>query len=113
MDETRLTTDERQWFVMHDLKRRNAKQPAYLMFKDKGMEFFTPMVHKLLTIHGKREDREVPFMQDLLFVKETKEKRGSRNLVGIAIQLSDSEQEKLLVGYSMLISPEKFDFGVE
>ena len=39
--------------------------------------------------------------------------RGSRNLVGIAIQLSDSEQEKLLVGYSMLISPEKFDFGVE
>lgn len=40
-------------------------------------------------------------------------KWGSRNLVGIAIQLSDSEQEKLLVGYSMLISPEKFDFGIE
>ena len=39
--------------------------------------------------------------------------QGSRNLVGIAIQLSDSEQEKLLVGYSMLISPEKFDFGIE
>jgi hypothetical protein len=74
MDITQLTTDERQWFVMRDLKRRNAKQPAYLMFKDKGIEFFTPMVHKLLTIHGKREDREVPFMQDLLFVKETKEK---------------------------------------
>ena len=74
MDETQLTTDERQWFVMRDLKRRNAKRPAYLMFKDKGIEFFTPMVHKLLTIHGKREDREVPFMQDLLFVKETKEK---------------------------------------
>jgi hypothetical protein len=74
MDVTQLTTDERQWFVMRDLKRRNAKQPAYLMFKDKGIEFFTPMVHKLLTIHGKREDREVPFMQDLLFVKETKEK---------------------------------------
>ena len=42
-----------------------------------------------------------------------KQSRGSRNLVGIAIQLSDSEQEKLLVGYSMLISPEKFDFGIE
>ena len=52
MDITQLTTDERQWFVMRDLKRRNAKQPAYLMFKDKGMEFFTPMVHKLLTING-------------------------------------------------------------
>ena len=39
--------------------------------------------------------------------------RGSRNLVGIAIQLSDSEEEEFFVGYSMLISPEKFDFGVE
>ena len=38
---------------------------------------------------------------------------GSRNLVGIAIQLSDSEEEEFFVGYSMLISPEKFDFGVE
>lgn len=42
MDVTQLTTDERQWFVMRDLKRRNAKQPAYLMFKDKGMEFLHP-----------------------------------------------------------------------
>lgn len=52
MDVTQLTTDERQWFVMRDLKRRNAKQPAYLMFKDKGMEFFTPMVHKLPATPG-------------------------------------------------------------
>lgn len=74
MDVTQLTTDERQWFVMRDLKRRNAKQPAYLMFKDKGMKYFTPMVHKLVTVNGKREDREVPFMQDLLFVKETRER---------------------------------------
>ena len=44
---------------------------------------------------------------------ENKKIGGSRNLVGIAIQLSDSEQEKLLVGYPMLISPEKFDFGIE
>ena len=40
-------------------------------------------------------------------------KGGSRNLVGIAIQLSDSEEEEFFVGYSMLISPEKFDFGIE
>lgn len=40
-------------------------------------------------------------------------KRGSRNLVGIAIQLSDSEEEEFFVGYPMLISPEKFDFGIE
>lgn len=74
MGEVQLATDVRQWFVMRDLKRRNTKQPAYLLLKEKGMEYFTPMVHKLLTIHGKREDREVPFMQDLLFVKETREK---------------------------------------
>ena len=37
----------------------------------------------------------------------------SRNLVGIAIQLSDSEEEEFFVGYPMLISPEKFDFGIE
>lgn len=74
MDETRLVADEMQWFVMRDLKRRNAKQPAYLMFKNKGMRYFTPMVHKLVAVNGKKEDREVPFMQDLLFVKETKAK---------------------------------------
>ena len=39
--------------------------------------------------------------------------RGSRNLVGITIQLSDSEEEEFFVGYPMLISPEKFDFGIE
>ena len=32
--------------------------------------------------------------------------RGSRNLVGIAIQLSDSEEEKLFVHDSMQVSPE-------
>ena len=32
--------------------------------------------------------------------------RGSRNSVGIAIQLSDSEQEKLFVHDSMQVSPE-------
>ena len=40
-------------------------------------------------------------------------KWGSRNLVGITIQLSDSEEEEFFVGYPMLISPEKFDFGIE
>ena len=38
---------------------------------------------------------------------------GSRNLVGIAIQLCDSEEEEFLVYDSMQIRPEKFDFGVE
>ena len=76
-DIARLSTDDAassdgndrlQWFVMRDLKRQNAKQPAYKLFKDLGMEVFTPMVWKLSVRHGKRCREEVPFMQDLLFV---------------------------------------------
>ena len=39
--------------------------------------------------------------------------RGSRNLVGISIQHSDSEEEELFVYDSMQICPEEFDFGIE
>mgnify|MGYP000021224664 FL=1 len=60
----------RQWFVMRDLTRPNAKMPAYKMLEKMKIDFFTPMVHKLVMVNGKREDREVPFMQDLIFVHE-------------------------------------------
>lgn len=66
--------DARQWFVMRDLKRRNAKMPAYKMFEERQIECFTPMVHRLVKVHGKRENLLVPYMQDLLFVKETRER---------------------------------------
>ena len=66
--------DARQWFVMRDLKRRNAKLPAYKMFKELKIEYFTPMIRRLVIIKGKRERHEVPFIQDLLFVKETRER---------------------------------------
>lgn len=62
-----------QWFVMRDLKRANAKLPAYQMLGDMGMEVFTPMIWKLSIQHGKRIRKEVPFMQDLLFVHESYE----------------------------------------
>ena len=39
-----------------------------------GMECFTPMVQRLTVIKGKHEEEVVPFMQDLLFVKETRER---------------------------------------
>ena len=64
--------DRPLWFVMRDLKRCNAKQPAYKLFKDLGMEVFTPMVWKLSVKHGKRCREEVPFIQDLLFVNGTR-----------------------------------------
>ena len=65
-------TDKICWFVMRDLKRTNAKQPAYKLFEELKMEFFTPMVWKLVTHRGKRTPEEVPFMQDLLFVHDSR-----------------------------------------
>ena len=38
------TTELRQWFVMRDLKRGNAKQPAYKLLAELKIRFFTPMV---------------------------------------------------------------------
>ncbi len=65
--------DSRQWFALRDLKRRHAKLPAYKMFEGLNMRFFTPMEHRLVVVNGKRVDQEVPFIQDLLFVKDTRE----------------------------------------
>ena len=64
--------DRLQWFVMRDLKRRNAKLPAYKLLEGLGVKVFTPMVWKLVVRHGKRCKEEVPFMQDLLFVHDTR-----------------------------------------
>ena len=59
---------ERRWYAMRDLKRSNAAQPAYKQLAEEGFEVFTPMVSKFYTLNGKRIRRQVPFMQDLLFV---------------------------------------------
>ena len=58
---------------MRDLKRRHAKLPAYKLFENLKVSYFTPMVHRLVVVNGKRVDQEVPFMPDLLFVKDTRE----------------------------------------
>ena len=65
--------DRLQWFVMRDLKRRNAKLPAYKLLDGMVKKVFTPMVWRLVTRHGKRSKEEVPFMQDLLFVHDTRQ----------------------------------------
>lgn len=66
------TTDKIYWFVMRDLKRANAKLPAYKLLEELKIEFFTPMVWKLVTRCGKRCPQEVPFMHDLLFVHDSR-----------------------------------------
>lgn len=61
------------WFVMRDLKRRNASLPAYKMLAELGIKVFTPMVWKLVERQGRRIPQEIPFMQDLLFVYSSRE----------------------------------------
>lgn len=68
MQSVKETTELRQWFVMRDLKRGNAKQPAYKLLGELKIRFFTPMVWKLRIRQGKRVRQQVPFMPDLLFV---------------------------------------------
>ena len=72
MDEAQSAQESLQWFAMRDLKRRHAKLPAYKLFENLKVRYFTPMVHRLVVVNGKRVDQEVPFMQDLLFVKDTR-----------------------------------------
>ena len=70
--------DRLKWFVMRDLKRCNARLPAYRLFKELGIEAFTPMVWKLSVRHGKRCREKVPFMQDLLFVHDARPSESPR-----------------------------------
>lgn len=70
-----LLKDEQRmhWYVMRDLKRPNAKLPAYKQLSDEHLEVFTPMQWRLKLKNGKRIREEVPFMQDLLFIHDTRE----------------------------------------
>lgn len=63
---------EVRWYVMRDLKRTGTKLPAYKLLEGKKMEVFVPMKWHLVTRKGVRVREEVPFIQDLLFVHETR-----------------------------------------
>lgn len=68
-----MKAPRKQWFVMRDLKRRNSNTLAIHELAKAGLEVFTPMTQMVMTIGGRRQRREVPVIQDLLFVNETKE----------------------------------------
>lgn len=61
-------TSEKQWFVMRDLKRANAKMPAYRALGEAGFSVFTPLTERIVTRGARRVREQVPFMPDLLFV---------------------------------------------
>lgn len=68
-----MESSEKQWFVMRDLKRRNANTLAVHELSADGFEVFAPMTQMIMTIGGRRQRRDVPVIQDLLFVHEAKE----------------------------------------
>lgn len=69
-----MKASEKQWFVMRDLKRRTANVLAIHELADAGLEVFSPMKQMIMTIGGRKQRRDVPVIQDLLFVYETKDK---------------------------------------
>lgn len=64
---------ETRWFVMRDLKRRNAKNPAYKMLRDESFEVFTPMKKCQTVRFGRKVIEDVPVIHDLLFVHSRRE----------------------------------------
>lgn len=107
-----------QWFVMRVLTRHNAKLPAYRLLGDLGIEVFTPMVQKLVVHHGKRTPRRVPFMQDLLFVHESRrvldpivervstlQYRFLRDGLRTPMTVKDAEMERFIRAVESSLSP--------
>lgn len=63
--------EAQKWFVLRDLKRPNAKLPAWKMLAEGGFEVFTPMRERLRECGGRKIRETVPVLADLLFVKST------------------------------------------
>lgn len=65
--------DEKQWYVLRDLKRPNAKHPAWQTLPLKGFEVFTPKKKQTIVADGKKIVTERPVIPDLLFVRSDRE----------------------------------------
>ena len=70
----RQNDEQAAWYVMRDLKRPNAKEPAYKLLTDKQFRVFTPMQWRLAVRQGKRIRELQPFIRDLLFVHESRQR---------------------------------------
>ena len=67
------STEQKYWYVMRDLKRVNAKLPAYKFLENNGVTVFVPMKWQIIVKKSKQERISVPFMQDLLFVCDSRQ----------------------------------------
>lgn len=66
-------SSDKKWFVLRDLSRRNSRIFACDELAAAGLEVFTPMTEMILVVGGRKQCRQVPVIQDLLFVHEAKD----------------------------------------
>lgn len=110
---TTETGKQTRWFVMRDLKRPNAKQPAYKFLREEGFEVFVPTKSQIITRNGKKVVEEIPVIRDLLFVHTEKERldpivartetlqyRFMRNCGGAPMTVPDNEMERFIIAVS-------------
>lgn len=117
-----MNDDEKvQWFVMRDLKRRNAKLPAYKQLADKGIKVFVPMKWHTIKRKGIVIREEIPVIQDLLFVYASRlhldpivekiptlQYRWLRNTFRKPMTVLDLEMEKFISAVSSSKSPQYY-----
>lgn len=63
----------KQWFVLRDFKKWNAKAPAYKALPLLGIRCFTPMRWIIATRRDVKKKEYVPVIQNLLFAYDTRE----------------------------------------
>ena len=70
------TNSEDRWYVLRDLARPNAKNPAYKQLQEMPEmkdSLFIPLKQRVFMEFGKRVVRLVPYMTDLIFVHKSRE----------------------------------------
>lgn len=87
-----LPDDSEQWFVMRDLSRPHSHNPMYRVLADEGYNVFTPMIRKIGVERGRRVNKDVPFIHDLVFVKS------SRSSLDIAVERHANLQYRYVIG---------------
>lgn len=101
--------DSSVWYVMRDLKRANAKWPAYKELENKKMTVYTPLRKRLMIRQGKKVIKEMPLVPDLLFVRDTRKNLDSvvakiptlqyrwlHNVYRVPMTVSDKEMKRFI-----------------
>ena len=114
-------TEYAQWYVMRDLKRCNAKKPAYKQLQEAGVKVFVPLKWQIILQKDKKVREKVPVIQDLLFVYDSRrhldsivertktlQYRWLRNTFREPMTVSDLEMDRFIQAVSSSDSPKYY-----